>query len=277
MPYLPQYFSAGTNRVAFTGISVVNQKGDVLSNFVQNYVANFSFDYLFFKGDQEGRHSVKKLGELYLWQFPAVLAGIYFLLRFRSKASVLLFVWLLVSALPVALTRVSPHALRNLMAVFPWQAVSAFGLLYVLRKTRAAGGFIFAIIFVYALVTYLHQYYVHYPVSYAADWQDGQKQAVTFLKQVEKNYSEIFLTKDLYPIYLKFFLPYPPQKLQESSHNESQLGKYKYLTPAQAPKKEFPDRTSLMIAPSWMGSDVMRALPSIKMTNGDVAFRVYEF
>lgn len=276
-PYLPKYLSGAQERMNFTGISVANQEGELISNFVDNYLANFSFDYLFFKGDQEGRHSVKKIGELYLWQLPVVLIGSYFLLRKRSKATLIIFSWALLSAVPVALTRVSPHALRNLMATLPWQIISVFGLVFLFSHVRNIWRYLFVVVFVYSFLTYIHQYYVHYPVSYAGDWQDGQKQAVTYLKKFEKNYAEIFLTKDLYPIYLEFFLPYDPKKLQQSSHNETRFGKFKYANLNQNPPKDFPNKTALVITPAWMGSAILKPLPPIKMTTGDTAFRVYEY
>lgn len=277
LPYLPSYILSAHGRVRFADVSVAHQQGNLITNVVNNYVANFSTDYLFFKGDQEGRHSVKKLGELYLWQLPAVLAGLYFLLRFRSKASAITLTWLLISALPPAITRVSPHALRGLMTVRSWQTVTAIGLLFLLIKLKPLWRYLFIIIFAFGLITYLHQYYVHYPVSFAADWQDGQKQAITYLKSVEKNYPEIFLTRDLYPIYFQFYFPYDPAILQKNGHQEEQMGKFKYVSLLEASKKQFPGQKALVLAPSWMGSDVMRELPPIKMSNDDIAFRVYEY
>ena len=85
LPFIPSIFSKEGNLRAASE-SILNQKGTLLTNFQQNYLGNFSFDYLFFHGDQDGRHSVKKLGELYLWQLPFFLIGIYQLLRQKNKS-----------------------------------------------------------------------------------------------------------------------------------------------------------------------------------------------
>lgn len=276
LPYLPSYVLSAHGRVRFNTESVLHMPGNPAQNFINNYVANFSGDFLFFKGDQDGRHSVKKIGELYLWQFPAVLAGLYFLIKYRSKTSVILIVWLLVAALPPSLTRVSPHALRGLLGVLAWQKVSALGAIFLLLFLRRRLRFLVIPVVLYFFALYVHLYHVHYPVAYAADWQDGQKQTIDYLKTVEKNYDQIFIMRDLYPVYLLWYLPYDPVKLHQSNHNTDRLGKYTYTPIGLDPKRDNPEKKSLLVAPGWMGSDKLRLLREIKNAGNDTVLRIYE-
>ena len=253
LPFIPSIFSKEGNLRAASE-SIINQKGTLLTNFQQNYLGNFSFDYLFFHGDQDGRHSVKKLGELYLWQLPFFLIGIYQLLRQKNKSlTIILFSWLLLAALPPALTKVSPHALRGLLMVIPLQIITAVGLV---RFWKLALPFA-----LFALVLYLHIYYIHYPVAYAADWQDGFGATVNYLKTVENNYDEIYIHESLPTEYLKWY----------------RFSKYSYHNLLTAPVKINPDKKGLIVAPPYMVSKEVKVLKEIKMYGGDPVFEIYEF
>ncbi len=277
LPYLPSYVFSAHGRVRATSESVLHMEGNPMKNFVDNYVANFSLDYLFFHGDQGGRHSVKKLGELYLWQLPAVLAGLYFLLRYRSRASVIMITWVLIAALPVALTRVSPHALRGLLAVRSWQTITAIGVAFLLWKTRHRFSWMLIPIVLYSFLLYLHLYYIHYPRAYAADWQDGRRQTIAFVKSIEKNYDKIYVGEEFEPIYIWLYWPIDPKTVQESGHNNKEFGKFVYFNPEIESPPSLPGQKSLIIAPPWFTNPKATVIRQIKMVGGEPVFNVYDF
>lgn len=279
LPYLPNYAFSALGRIRATSESVFHMPGSPLTNFVNNYVANFSLDYLFFHGDQGGRHSVKKIGELYLWQLPTILAGGYFLLRYRSKTTTILFAWLLIGALPPALTVVSPHALRGLLSVRSWQVLSAIGTIFLLWRFSVINKFRYFLIpiVLYALVVYLHLYYVHYPVAYAADWQDGQRQVVEFLKRVEGGYDQIYVYKSLEPIYIQLYWPINPVVLQNNNHNVKHMDKFTYFDFDTIPQKKNPQDRFLIVLPEWASGGPWNLLRQIKNGTGDPVFNIYEF
>lgn len=276
-PYVPSYVLSVHGRARFMSESIVHMEGNIVSNFINNYLGNFSLDYLFFHGDQSGRHSVKKLGELYVWQLPLVLTGIYLLLSKRSKASVVLLSGLLIAAIPPAVTRVSPHALRGLLAVHYWQAISAFGLVYLIYKFKKIVGFFFLPFIFYGLLLYLHTYYIHYPSAYALDWQDGHKETVEYLKTIETGYDQIFVENSFSPIYFFLYLPYSPKLLQDSGHNDRKFWKVSYVDFGSQSVKANPSKKSLMVVPYGLLLKNYKMLREIKIINGDVVFRIYEF
>jgi 4-amino-4-deoxy-L-arabinose transferase-like glycosyltransferase len=273
--YLPNYLQAAKGRINLTGENFLQMKGNPIENFTNNYLANFSFDYLFFHGDQDGRHSVKKLGELYLWQLPTVLAGIYFLLRNRTKASTVILIGLLISALPPTVTTISPHALRGLGAVYWWQILSAIGLWFIFRKINPKLRLVAIPVIFYALALYLHVYFIHYPKAYAADWQDGAKQATIFLKKIEKDYENIFVYKDFPAVYLMLYWPIDPKLLQQNNHNTANMGKFTYFDYSNLPRQNIGNK-DLLLVPEWFKYDENKLLRQINMYGGDSAYKIYE-
>lgn len=267
-PFFSSYVLSKEGHTRATSENFLNMPGLPVTNFVNNYVGNFSLDYLFFHGDQDGRHSVKKIGELYLWQLPTILAGTYVLLRRRRSVGILVFGWVLIGSLPPALTTVSPHALRGLLAVVGWQILSAVGTVYVLAKIPGLWRFLVIPVFAYALILYLHLYYVHYPKAYAADWQDGRRQTIAFVKTIEGNYNQIYIGRDFEPIYLRLYWPIEPGK---------ELGKFIYFDPKVEPPPGPPGQKSLIVAPPWFADPKATVIRQIKMVGGEPVFNVYDF
>lgn len=275
--YLPKYWVAVKHRVNLTGESFLWMKGNVISNFANNYVANFSLDYLFFRGDQEGRHSVKKMGQLYLWQIFPIFLGIYFLLKRWSIVSTIVFSGLLISALPSALTAISPHALRGLGSVYWWQILSAIGTVLLWRKIRRQKvvSVVFVSIVMYALMLYLHVYFIHYPKAYAADWQDGARQAIQFLNKNKDSYERVYVYKDFDVIYIMLYTPIDPRELHRRQHDTSRLGKFVYFDYSSLPDFQAVEK-SLLLVPAWFQYDDNKLLRRINMYGGHTVFKIYE-
>lgn len=278
MPFVSSYVLSEKGHSRAASESFLNMPGAPITNLVNNYVANFSLDYLFFHGDQDGRHSVKKIGELYLWQLPTILVGIYVLFARRSKKeAAMISGWILIGSLPPALTVVSPHALRGLFAVFGWQIISAVGMVYLLSRLSGAWRFITLLIVAYSLIVYLHLYYVHYPAAYAADWQDGRRQTIEFVKRVEKKYDRIYISKDFEPIYVWLYWPIEPKLVQTNGHNDKVFGKFIYFDAKIEPPPGPSGQKSLIIAPPWFKDKNATVIRQINMAGGDPVFNIYDF
>lgn len=275
-PYVPTYLISAQGRTRFSSETVSNMPGNVAVNFINNFTANFSSDYLFFKGDQAGRHSVKKIGELFLWQLPAIVAGIFFLIKLKSPSiAILLLSWLVLSALPPALTKVSPHALRGLLSVGVWQIICSCGLCLLVTYFNKLK-FILVPIFTYSLLVYLVYYYIHAPKAYSPDWQDGMKQVVKFIAKNNDKYDQVFVSNELPPVYLMLYLPYSPKALQDSGHNTYEFDKFKYESLNHEPQKINPERKSLIVAPAWLNLEyelIRQTTDSFNVPR----FNIYEF
>ena len=187
--------------------------------YVKNYFANFDPNFLFTKGDDNFRHHIENMGMLYLWQLPLVLAGLYFLIKERSKTSIFLIAWLLLSPTAATPSNASPHALRDLTTVIPLTVISAIGFTNLLKNLHNNKIFIVFSLFTFhfSLFTYLHNYYVHYPRDFASFWQYGYLDAAKKTEELKDQYTKIKISGDIEQGYIfwLFATKYDPASYQQ--------------------------------------------------------------
>ncbi len=205
------------NKVTYTVLAVTD-----------HYIAHFTPDFLFLSGAPHKQHHVQNIGELYLFQAPFLLLGLFGLFYLQNRFKWLLITWLLLSFIPVSVTNDSiPNALRTLVAVPVYQLITALGIYwsfnFINKRSKALS---FILIFLTVLVaalniyTYLTNYYTTYPVAYSRDWQYGYKQAVEFIKQHKIKYDEIVFTRHYGEpqMFTLFYLNYDPYLYQQDSN-----------------------------------------------------------
>ena len=179
--------------------------------FLKNYFSYFSSNYLFNFGDGIGRHQLPDFGLLFFWQLPFILAGLYALIK-EKKSYLIYFILgiLVLSPIPAAFARPSPHTLRNLLAVVSFISLSAIGIIIILDKIktwRKTVIFLLSIIIIYYFLSYLHFYYVHYPNTNILDWGKGYKQVVEESSKYSKAGYKIVIDEKLASLtqYFKFY------------------------------------------------------------------------
>lgn len=190
-------------------------------DFLKHYFDNFSGRFLFTHGDRNPRLSVQDMGELYVLELPFLIMGFYWLVRKKEKSLPLLFIWMLIAPIPAATARESPHALRIASILPTFQIVIAYGVnqlvMIIKRKLKILRSAYYFLLVVLCLLLsanifyYLHNYYIHYPVTWSGEWQYGYKQMVNYVSEMENNYDRIFVTEDLGRpyIYFAFYNQYP--------------------------------------------------------------------
>lgn len=196
--------------------------------FTRNYLAHFTPQFLFISGAPHKQHHVQNMGELYLFQAPFLLAGLFALFYLRNKFKGLLLAWLLLAFVPVAVTNDSiPHALRTLIAAPFYQLVSGMGFVFSLRWFKKRSMIIKAIYLLVLLLSigislgwYFYNYYKIYPVAYSKDWQYGYKQAVYYIGKHSDEYDLIVFTRHYGEphMFTLFYLNYDPVKYQNSTN-----------------------------------------------------------
>lgn len=192
--------------------------------FTRNYLAHFSPQFLFISGAPHKQHHVQNMGELYYFQTPFLLLGLYALFRFKNRFTSLLLVWVLLAFIPVSVTNDSiPHALRTLIAAPFYQLVSGLGFIVSFDWLKKKSNYlkfsligIFILIISFELGKYLYNYYQIYPKLYSRDWQYGYKQAVDYIKKHQNEYDEIIFSRHYGEphMFTLFFLNYDPAKYQ---------------------------------------------------------------
>ncbi len=194
--------------------------------FARNYLAHFTPQFLFVSGAPHKQHHVQNIGELYWFQAPFLLAGLFALFYLRNKFKGMLLAWVLLAFIPVAVTNDSiPHALRTLIAAPFYQLICALGFVFSFRwfKRRTllikiSSGLILTVIIIASIIYYLYQYYVIYPVAYSRDWQYGYKQAVDYINNHKDEYDQIVFSR-VYGephMFTLFYLKYDPAKYQNN-------------------------------------------------------------
>lgn len=200
-----------------------------LSDFLKHYFDNFSGRFLFTHGDVNPRLNPQEMGELYVWELPFLILGVYWLIKRKEKASPILFLWMLIVPIPAATARETPHALRMLSILPTYQIIIAYGLYQLvawLKNSSLRRLVDRTIIILFSTICfllsanifyYLHNYYIHYPSDWSGEWQYGYKQMVTEVLNIEDNYNQIFVTDALGRpyIYFAFYGKYPYDDFQK--------------------------------------------------------------
>jgi len=187
----------------------------------ENYLAHFTPLFLFINGAGHKQHHVQGIGEMYWIQAVFVVFGVYYLVKNKEKYNKLIFSWLLISFIPVALTNDSiPHALRTLIAAPLYQIITACGVLALyklLEDKRWLSASTFGaliLLFLLQFVSFYKNIFYNYPKLYSKDWQYGYKEAVEFIKDNYEKYDLIVVTREYGEphMFTLFYLNFPPNK-----------------------------------------------------------------
>ncbi|MDO8515377.1 MAG: glycosyltransferase family 39 protein, partial [bacterium] len=251
-PLIRNSLHTGAVTARLNSVTMVNSP----AKYLNNYLSHYNFDFLFLNADNNGRHHAPGVGLLYLAEFPFLLAGFYFLIKNKPSWAKFILIWLAVAPMASALVNDAPHAIRSLMFLPVFQIIIAYGL------TKMWLPLIFL-----NFLFWSHQYFVHFPVEYAKDWQYGYKEVVKKVLAVEKNYETIYVTNfyDQPYIYFLFYGRIDPI-VKNSGYFYQGLDKYEFgrfkdnndalyvLAPSELTtnyqvldKVQFPDKTDAFV------------------------------
>ena len=199
---------------------------EALREFIGLAAIHFSPDYLFIKGDTDILQHPPFGGQLYWVQAPLLIISLLMISQTRYRRAVgFNIAWLLMAAIPAALTEPnnpgSGHSLRNILALVPFQTLSAIGLNWIwethqLRPwSRAIAIGLVALALSLNAGWFLRQYVQVYPPQVASRFEDGLQQLVETMYVVEKNYPVVVVSDKINSpyIYILFFTRYDPVRL----------------------------------------------------------------
>ncbi|MBI2617156.1 glycosyltransferase family 39 protein [Candidatus Gottesmanbacteria bacterium] len=192
---------------------------DTLKKALGNYLSNFSFEYLFVKGDAPLHHA-PGFGLLYILELPFLVVGIVFLLlKGFNRYSAFTLLWMAVAPITNAVTREAPHAVRTELILPTYQLFTAFGMsvVFMLLQKQSRWAIVTGItcitfLFVISLASYLHQYYVHTNYEFSKFWMSGRKEAVEYTERHKNEYEKIYVSLHLEMphMFWLFYTKYPP-------------------------------------------------------------------
>jgi len=263
------------------GFLIHNRRIIYTLSALKGYMDHWNFDFLFLRGDGPGRHHAVDMGMLYLWDFPFLLAGIYWLLKEKGKSAFPLFWWFLVAPVASAISTGTPHAVRALLYLPTFQVFTAYGVLRAVRvasKEKLWRKVFLPLISTLLLINgfyYLHQYYVHTPIEYAKDWLYGYKQMVQVVSREKENYDKIVVTKfyDQPYVYFLFYEQLDPFQYKNSGNYYLGFDKYEFRRIDWSRDQKL-EKTLIVGTREEIPGRVESLKAEIYFPNGETAFRI---
>jgi 4-amino-4-deoxy-L-arabinose transferase-like glycosyltransferase len=231
------------NKLIFNSITLT------LWQYLINIVSYFSIPFFFITGSSHGNHGIGTTGQLYLFELPLVLYGIYTFLRSKYQEMLPFFLVGIATVLVASLTREAPHATRSFTLLLFFPVISAYGLIAFLKRikkerylVRYATSICFILIAIFSVMHYASSYYRRFPVLFAKQWREQDKNVSLYIKEQMETYDQIIIDKEAGFIYssLLFYTQYSPMEFQHTvirNNDDSEgmsevvsFGKFHYRT-----------------------------------------------
>lgn len=206
-------------------IAYNQKKYQTLMIVASNYLSHFNPNFLFFRGDGNGRSQQPEFGLINLIYLPLLILGIIYILQKRKKEYILILFLLLIAPIPASITRESPHALRSIAAVPFIAFISALGVLKwtLFIKKKYTYSVLVGLSFIVFLF-YFQNFISNYTKKTVNDWQYVYKKINLDYKNEFNNFDHILIS-DRYNqpyIFSLFYLGYDPDKFRsEVRYNQT--------------------------------------------------------
>lgn len=211
-----------------SAISLVfhNKPVEYFKVFIENYLQNFSLDFLVLHGDRNPRHNMATMGGLYLAEFILVIFGFLTFWQKRKKVLIFLIFWILLAPIPTALVDL-PHALRSAFMLPPLIILAALGLESILGKGRLLL-YLLLILFIVQFIFFAQKLYFLAPAQYSKFWSYPARLASGIAVLEKDNFNYIILSDRIdnieyaYPLYAKI----DPQLVISQNKNRTPIQNY---------------------------------------------------
>lgn len=195
--------------------------------FIENYLQNFSMDFLVLHGDRNPRHNMATMGELYGIEIVLISLGLLFFWQKEKKKIIFFLFWIIFAPIPSAIVD-SPHALRSAFMLLPLLILSALGLDTILKqKNKFLLSFV-TLLFIIQFVFFVQKLYFLAPNEYGNFWSYPAKMASQIAIQNKDKYTYIILSDKIddiefaYPAYTKV----QPEQIIDQNKNAPILNGY---------------------------------------------------
>lgn len=202
-----------------------NRRVGYAISYLKHYFDNLNPSFLFINGDGNPKFSTQNIGQMYLWDLPFFIAGILFLLKRKEGEWWIVPAWLLMAIIPAATARETPHALRIETTLPTFQIFIAYGFVQLLLYMKKNVKFFEKLVIFMGLLLFANFFYffrnyvVHYSYEFSGEWQYGYKDSISYVKSVEKNFKNIYITSDMGRpyIYYLFYVKTDPRIFRADS------------------------------------------------------------
>lgn len=196
---------------------------------IENYLQNFSMDFLVLHGDRNPRHNMATMGELYFVEIILILVGLVIFWQRQRKTINFYIFWILLSPIASAIIDL-PHALRSAFMLPPLIILSALGLYSVINFKNKIPLFLIGFLFIIQFTFFIQKLYFLAPTEYSSFWSYPAKLATEITMKNKNQYDYIFLSDKIadiefaYPVYAKV----DPRQVISQNTTKSIIGSYAF-------------------------------------------------
>jgi len=206
-----------------------NKPTEYTKVFIENYLQNFSIDFLILHGDRNPRHNMATIGETFLAEGILAIIGFLYLWQKHKRIFILVVLWLILAPIPTALVDF-PHALRSSFMLPPLIILSSFGLTKILEYKNKLFLVSLGIIFAVQFIFFVQKLYFLAPNEYSSFWSYPAKAATEYALESKAKYSYIILADNIdsiqfaYPVYAKV----SPSEVLAQNNKLSELNGFRF-------------------------------------------------
>jgi 4-amino-4-deoxy-L-arabinose transferase-like glycosyltransferase len=275
-----------------------NRRVGYARSYLIHFFDNLQPEFLFIKGDGNPKFSIQDVGQMYYIEAPFLIIGIFAMLTAYPQIATLLLFWLLASIIPAATARETPHALRILNSLPTWHVFIAYGIIATvssikyqvsslktnnLRFLPPALILILVMTYAFSVTYYLHNYYVHYPKEFSAEWQYGYREALRMSDTLSGRYKKVYVTSNIGRpyMYTLFYTKTDPVEFQKSKNDSFDAAGFyhvysfgKYYFPTLMPARL--EKGALYIWDAGAAPKGARIITTIKRLDGSAVLDLFD-
>ena len=193
--------------------------------FIENYLDNFSIQYLFTKGDGNPRHNMTQTGVLFTVEILTLLLGLYAISQKEKKGMIMLLSWVLITPIATSIVGV-PHSLRNAFMFPALSMISAYGVFLLSSNKRKIVFTLFVLGLFVQFIFQMERLYLVSAKEYEKSWSYPAKRASEIAASETDRYDHVILSDRIdsveyaYPVYARV----DSKLVQEQNLNTSLIG-----------------------------------------------------
>ena len=176
--------------------------------FIENYLQNYSLDFLVIHGDRNPRHNMVTMGEVFFAEMLLIILGFLTFRHTSRKLFIFLTLWLIIAPISTAMIDL-PHALRSSFMLPPLIIFAGVGFAKILNSKRTYLKVGLAAVFIVQFLFFIQKLYFLAPQEYSNFWSYSAKLASELAIQNKEKYKYVFLSDNIdsiefaYPVYAK--------------------------------------------------------------------------
>ena len=202
------------------------------ATFASNYFEYFSGLFLFISGGRPLWYKVPSMGMINIIELPFVIIGFIYIFMQGNNLLKIPLVWLFIAPIVASITTDDIPNVQRSLVMFPMiELLAGYGITKIMTVISKKQKNIFivsiCVAFLFNIIFFLHQYYIHGSSHETIYRFNGFKEMVLAVKDVYEQYDHIIITKTsggIYP-HVLFFMKYDPSTYQkEGSPKDPNFG-----------------------------------------------------